>query len=605
MCGITATIKSSAPAIPDVLRALTVLQNRGYDSVGVGFPGGTDFDIYKAVSGATTHNALSVLSSVDALQSAGAHIAVGHTRWATHGARTEVNAHPHVSADRRVMLVHNGIIENFARLCERLGGKWRCVSETDSEVIANLIAAEYGSDRDAMAALSRATKQMEGTWALVVLFADAPDTVFATRHGSPLVVGIQEHSVTVASEPSAILSRWYEEIQNDDVCVIHREPNCVRVRSLRARTRYVTPLHDITPTCNTERHWTLCEMMDQGASCARAINCGGRLQQCSVKLRGLEEQREALLGVNHLLIVACGTSKFAAAASAHVFRKLAGLHTVQVFDAAEFTADNIPPAQVAVIFVSQSGETRDVAQCIEMVEGVTRIHTLGVVNAVDSLIARRVHSGCYLHAGCERGVASTKAFTSQVVVLNLIAMWLAHQRGVHILSYCDSLRALPATITELLQHARTLVSPLVESLSPHASVFLLGCGCLEAVCHEGALKLKEMAYLHAEGYSGGALKHGPFAVLNSDTPVILLIRGEDSARMLAVHQQVKSRAQPFVISDDAEVVQATGGVQIPFSEKHSEVLFAIALQFVAYGVACNRGIDPDFPRNLAKVVTVT
>lgn len=596
MCGIIASLSHNEDISSLLINGLIELRNRGYDSAGIGVSTNNEFSVVKSIN----TNSMDELKEIK-----NAKIGIGHTRWATHGSKTVSNSHPHVSSDGKVMIVHNGIIENYLELREDLKEKgYIFSSETDSEVIANLIASEFTDDP--LKSIESCIQKMNGTWAIVVLFLGI-NKLFCTRHGSPLVVGYSNNLFMVSSEISGFCNKFnsFYALENNDICIAE----CGLDR-LHVKTNEVYSLTDIQKNNNSDKmnyeHWTLKEIHEQPESCIRAINLGGRINGNNVHFGGLERYKKKLENVEHLIIIGCGTSYYASMVSTHNFKKLKSFTSVTSINGCEFDIHDIPKkGKSCVIVLSQSGETRDLYQCIQKIrEYDESIIIIGVVNVVDSLISREVDCGCYLNAGREIGVASTKSFTSQVIVMSMISIWFSQLEGNSHERNLEDLRKLPNNIKLLLENLKNKIEPYIKKLL-HPSIFLLGRGMMEGVCYEGGLKIKEISYIHAEGFSGASLKHGPFALLSDDVPVILIISKEDSKSMINTYNQVCSRgAFVLIISDDEEIVKKYGGILIPRNKYYSHILFVIVLQYIAYLLSIEKGLNPDFPRNLAKVVTV-
>ena len=613
MCGISAVILPHENDVYDViLKSLTQLQNRGYDSAGVGYLDNNVFVVEKHAS--HVHE-----SPIDILHQRRhvipCKIAMGHTRWATHGSKTDVNSHPHISSDGEVMIVHNGIIENFAALkMELQNDGYSFLSETDSEVIANLIAHACKT-MDPLNAINQAMKRLQGTWGCVIMLKSQPSTVYCTRHGSPILISQNEHGLMISSEYSGFcgLVNNYIVLENEDICVasladdrIHME---TRQEYAQRRTCDDAPSTHLSP--HPYPHWTLKEIHEQTQSILNAINLGGRICGDGIRLGGLDAHKNKLREIEHMILLGCGTSYHAARIGAFYLKRLTQLSTVQVYDGAEFAVADLPKrGRAAVAFLSQSGETQDLYRCIRMLRDHDEdILLIGVVNVVDSLIAREVDCGCYLNAGREVGVASTKAFTSQVVVLSLIAAWFSQVQDVHAhsrLKHLNDIRLLSHQMQNLLTalDEERVRERIVNRLNS-SSLFVLGKGIMEPLCHEGSLKIKEIAYIHAEGYSGSSLKHGPFALLEDTLPVILIITEAHGDKMKNVLEQVKSRSSRLIlITDDEALAREYSGILVPYNAHYSCILVAAVLQFIAYTLSVAKRINPDLPKNLAKVVTV-
>jgi glucosamine--fructose-6-phosphate aminotransferase (isomerizing) len=508
----------------------------------------------------------------------------------------------------RVALVHNGVIENCDELREELmkkGVTFR--SETDTEVIVQLIGIHLDEGLSFLEAVTKAQSRLEGTWGLVIISTEIPDQIIAAKKGSPLLIGIGKDRMFVASEAAAFGQHTKEFIALEDgeVAVVKRDGHSLDVRRIE-----LAPKEKILLTPHPFPHWTIKEIMEQPEAISRALNYGGRFQdESKVKLGGLEENKETLGSIEHLVIAACGTSWHAGLMAAQIMRHLGSFTTVQVVDAAEVTRETFPKKGVAILLISQSGETKDVHRAMLVAQDLG-IPNFSVVNGVGSLIARTTHCGVYCNAGRENAVASTKAFTSQVTVLCLIAIWFAQQTGSEESkrkNLIDCMHRLPTNIGMTLK-VRDTCQAMAKKLMNAQHMFVLGKGLGEPVAREGALKIKEITYIHAEGFPGGALKHGPFALIEKGTPVILIILDDQHHKLMkTAAAEVKSRgAYTIVISNRPKTVHEVADevIAIPSNGLLTALLAAIPLQLLAYELAIARDIDPDKPRNLAKTITV-
>ena len=611
MCGIVGylgTIESVEP-VEAVLAGLDLLQNRGYDSVGVSIIESAKVRTIKCAS-TTTNNALEVLKhklNPPPISNA----AIGHTRWATHGGKTHSNAHPHHDEKDRLTLVHNGIIENFAEIKTELvikGYSFR--SSTDTEVVAVLIGAFLDEGRTMLEAIQEATGRLKGTWALVLLHRDFPAKMWAVRNGSPLLLGSSPACIMVASEKVAFQSyiNQYIVLKDHDVLEIENKGGeFVFNKSLAKYAREQTKGEDVDRTPAPWPHWMLKEIIEQPAAVLRAMNNGGRIaSDTTVKLGGLDACRPLLENIDHLVLLGCGTSYHAGLWSLSMFKSLEAFDTVTLYDGADFCARDIPRrGKTAAVLLSQSGETKDLQRCIQVLQegGIIR---LGVVNVIDSFIARETNCGVYLNAGREVAVASTKSFTNQCVVLALIAVWFSQVKGTHEekrRKIIADLHQLPVQLSSVVsEENRDLLRQTASPLRKAPSMFLLGKGKEEAIAKEGALKLKEIAHIHAEGYSTAALKHGPFGLLEPHMPVLILDLGEE-------FRDKTANARAEVAARDAHIINLCDIPEESVCALESNGTFGglianVCVQIIAYECAVIQGKSPDYPRNLAKVVTV-
>lgn len=548
----------------------------------------------------------------------------GHNRWATHGRKTDANAHPHLSNDTHFSLVHNGIIENFMELKSLLIKEGFVFhSQTDTEVIVNLIQHHFCITKNVEQAIQSTLCMLRGTYGLIVQSVHEPDTLYCVRNGSPLLVGQSDCCVMITSEQSGFCGQvsHYITMHNDDLCIVKRDASngSLSVKTHSAYTQKIALQINNELTPQPFEHWTLKEIYEQPHVVRQAINQGGRLAGASrVKLGGLDRCAHQLRKVEHLIVLGCGTSFFAGQYGAHFFKHLCQFHTVQIFDGADFDVHDLPKgstavqaspegSNVALLFVSQSGETKDLHRCIEIAKDQNLV-TIGVINVVDSLIAREVDCGVYCNAGKEVGVASTKAFTSQVICLSMVALWFSEMHGVHVKRrerVIADLHNLSNDVERTLDQCREKMEAFhIEG----NHLFVLGKGTDEYIAHEGALKVKEISYIHAEAYSSSSLKHGPFALLDAHFPVLLLnLEQTHKYKVINCYQEVASRNAPILlITNDANVATelGCGCLLIPENKSFASLLGVVPIQLLAYFHSVKRGNNPDKPKNLAKVVTV-
>lgn len=568
----------------------------------------------KYASVGTTSDAIERLKKTIQMHQ-GHHVGIAHTRWATHGGKTDTNAHPHTDYKKRVALVHNGVIENSAELKKMLLQKnpaVKFVSETDTEVIAQLIGHFLDQGLTVLNSVQEAIKLMEGTWGLAIVSVDNPEEIIAVRNGSPLLIGLSQGHTFLASEASAFsrYTRDFVSLDNGEVVVI--KANNSR-ESYDIKRIQVAEKEEIKLSPDPYPHWTLKEIEEQPASLLRALNNGGRLDSNStVKLGGLEQNRERLIGIRRLVIAACGTSFHAGQYGAKLMRQLRAFESVSVVDAAELSLDDFPLGEkTGLLVISQSGETRDVIRCLNLAEE-HNIPMFSVVNAVGSEIARITKCGVYTNSGREHAVASTKAFTAQVVVLSLISIWFSqnqHQnhelkKRQDLIEGLHKISTYSGRVLSLHHKCRELASKMRDC----QSCFILGRGLGEPIAREAALKIKEIAYVHAEGYPLGSLKHGPFALIDKNTPIfIIMLNDAHASAARTTAEEVRGRGALVIgISDNPKWAQEVCHVvfEIPSCGPFTPLLSILPLQLVAYELSVLRGINPDKPRNLAKAVTV-
>ena len=606
MCGIIGFI-GDEDAVNHITDGLTILENRGYDSAGLATLSPTGELVVTKFASGDAGDAIEHLKQV-AARHVGHRLGIGHTRWATHGAKTDTNAHPHLDAKQRVAVVHNGVITNYAALKDELQAQGIVfASQTDTEVIAQLIGVALDQGLELAAAVRDTLQKLEGTWGLAIVSPLLPGGIMVAKNGSPIVIGVAEGKAFVASEPVAFgtSTRDFISLDNGELAIVraNREGlDLTRLEKAAEETIAVSPA--------PYPHWTIKEILEQPEAVRRTLNHGARIKSdVEVKLGGLETRVNELVGIKHLVIAACGTSFHAGLYAAQSMRSLHAFETVQVVDASELTPQHFPSDGAGLLVISQSGETKDVHRAVILAQELD-VPVFSVVNAVGSLIARTTQCGVYLNAGRERAVASTKAFVTQVTALELIAIWFAEQRDIEVAKrrqLIDELRRLPTNLEASLK-LRERCQEVAKTLLEAQHMFVLGKGYGEAIAREGALKIKEITYLHAEGYPGGALKHGPFALIESGTPVLLVILDDEHAdHMRTAAEEVRARgARTIVITNHASLVShvADDIIEIPKDGTLAGLLATIPMQLIAYELAVMKSINPDKPRNLAKAVTV-
>ncbi|GAB5362710.1 hypothetical protein AAMO2058_000821400 [Amorphochlora amoebiformis] len=611
-CGIVGYVGHES-AVEYLLEGIHILQNRGYDSAGVAtIDEDSKINITKYASLGTTSDSIEKLQKHAPARHKGHKSGIGHTRWATHGGKTDENAHPHSDYKGRVAIVHNGTIENSDEIkqrLEKLGIPFK--SQTDTEVIAQLIGHNLDKGMKLEQAVHSSLSELEGTWGLCVLSNLDPGKIIVCRNGSPLLIGMGKNRTFIASEVSGF-SRHVKEyiaLKDGEVAVVKADGVSLDLSRVETATQQKIEL-DPSPY----PHWTLKEIYEQPEAVARAIAYGARLSvDNKVMLGGLTQNADSMLGVENLIIAACGTSLHAGSYGAAIMRQLSSFNTVQCIDAAEMTQYTAPHKGGGMLCISQSGETKDVMRALQVAKN-SGIPCFSIVNVVGSLIARTTGVGVYVHAGRENAVASTKAFTGSVTCLALVAAWFSQNRpatsgqtALKRKELVDSLHRLP-TYMGMCLPLRAQCRALAEKLKESEHMFVLGKGMGEAIAKEGALKVKEISYLHAEGYGGGSLKHGPFALLDKGTPVIFLIfDGPNAHHMRLAATEVKARgAFNIVITDNPSFCRNVADeiIAIPSNGPLTPLLAVVPMQLLAYELSVIRGINPDKPRHLAKAVTV-
>jgi glucosamine--fructose-6-phosphate aminotransferase (isomerizing) len=606
MCGIVAyTGRQEAREV--LIEGLKRLEYRGYDSSGIAI-------LNRPPYWARTVGKVAALEQRVFRDTPSGVVGIAHTRWATHGKPTEANAHPHVDCAHSIFLVHNGIIENYMPLKKRLtaaGHTFR--SETDTEVLAHLIESAYQGNLEA--AVQRALLQVQGTYGLAVLHVAHPEQIIVARRGSPIVLGISEDESLAASDVSALAHYTDRVVYLEDNEVARLEPGRFAITTLENRvvSREATTL-EISPEAMDRGgfpHFMLKEIFEQPEAVENALR--GRVNHAEgvAKLGGLEAVLDRLQQARHLIIVSCGTSYYAGLFARYVFEALTDL-TVETELASEFRYRKLNLRQNTVVLaISQSGETADSLAALREAKRKGAL-VLGLVNVVGSTIARETHAGVYTHAGIEVGVASTKSFVSQLTILTLMALLMGRSRDLSYeegLSLLRGLEMLPDQIREILQQSDR-IRELAQKYCDAPHFLYIGRKYQYPIAMEGALKLKEIAYIHAEGYAAGEMKHGPIALIDRNFPTMALAPEDGSYDKVASNmQEIRARDGRIVavttagnsklgaLVDDVITVPACHEVLMP-------ILTVVPLQLFAYYCGVLRGCDVDKPRNLAKSVTV-
>ena len=612
MCGIVGYV-GAREAYPILIKGLKRLEYRGYDSSGVAlFNGG--LHVYKK------QGKVAELEAVTEGQNVNGKLGIAHTRWATHGVPSDNNSHPHQSMNGTIALVHNGIIENYASLKEVLIERgYTFKSETDTEVLVNLIESVQVAEKvELEVAVRIALNQVVGAYALAVFASDNPNKIVVAKMGSPLVIGLGDNEFFIASDATPFLEYTKKAIYLEDgemaVTELGKEVTLTRIESDELVDPFIHQLQ--LDLASIEKggydHFMLKEIFEQPKSIEDTYR--GRLlpDQGIIKLGGLEEYKDKFLNANRIIVVACGTSWHAGLVGEYLFEDLARI-PVEVEYASEFRYRNpVINEDDVIIAISQSGETADTLAAIKMAKekGAT---IFGVCNVVGSSIARETHAGAYTHAGPEIGVASTKAFTAQVTVLAMMAVQLGKLKGTisgsKFRSLLVELESIPKKISTMLDtEAQSKYISEVYKGSPN--FLYLGRGYNFPVALEGALKLKEISYIHAEGYPAAEMKHGPIALIDENMPVVVIAPNNGQYEKIVSNvQEVKARngkIVAIVTEGDTEISKvADFTIEIPpTTEEFSALLTTIPLQLLSYHIAVMRDCNVDQPRNLAKSVTV-
>ncbi|RYY38909.1 MAG: glutamine--fructose-6-phosphate transaminase (isomerizing) [Chitinophagaceae bacterium] len=610
MCGIVAYI-GPREAYPVILKGLKRLEYRGYDSAGVALLD-KDLNVYKKKGKVADLEESLVGKNLHS------HIGIGHTRWATHGEPNDRNAHPHLSASGKLAMIHNGIIENYAQLKEDLQRKgYAFKSDTDTEVLLNFIEdIKNNLGCPLEEAVRVALKRVVGAYVIVLMDEDTPDTIITARKGSPLVIGIGKNEHFLASDASPIIEYTKEVVYVNDyeIAIIKADELILKNLGNERQTPFIQKLDMELAAIEKGgfEHFMLKEIFEQPQTIHDCLR--GRLdsENGTITMSGIAKYADQLMNANRIVMVACGTSWHAGLVAEYIFEELCRIN-VEVEYASEFRYRNpvIQPGDV-ILAISQSGETADTLVAIENAKKQGAI-IMGIVNVVGSSIARLSDTGAYTHAGPEIGVASTKAFTGQLAVLTMVALKVALEKGTitheRFLQLVRELDAIPDKVAKILEQ-NDAIKALAEKYKDASNCLYLGRGYNFPVALEGALKLKEISYIHAEGYPAAEMKHGPIALVDENLPVIF-IATKDSyhEKVISNMQEIKARkgrvvaiinegdTQSLSLADDVIVVPETDEILAP-------MLNCIPMQLLAYHIGVAKGFDVDKPRNLAKSVTV-
>jgi glucosamine--fructose-6-phosphate aminotransferase (isomerizing) len=612
MCGIVAYI-GPRPAYPILIKGLHRLEYRGYDSAGIALQNGK-LNIYKK------KGKVSELEEYAMQQDTSGNAGIGHTRWATHGKPDDINAHPHASGNGRLVLVHNGIIENYAVLKNALINHGHTFqSETDTEVLVHLI--EEIQERGQLSledAVQQALTQVQGAYAIVVMDRNDPDLLVAARKSSPLVIGIGEEEFLIASDATPIVEHTKQVVYLDDeeVAVVRRNAP-LRIRDLRNQEKDPVVQEIELEIEQLEKggypHFMLKEIFEQPSTIAECMRGRMNAEEGWVRLGGMEEYKKRMINAQRMIILGCGTSWHAGMIGEYLFEDLARL-PVEVEYASEFRYRNpVVRESDIVLAISQSGETADTLAALQLAKDCGTL-TYGIVNVVGSSIARATDSGSYIHVGPEIGVASTKAFTGQVTMLSMMALILGYERGYlgksQYQRLVQELALVPKKVEQLLHQCHDQVKYIAGEFKNAANALYLGRGYNFPIALEGALKLKEISYIHAEGYPAAEMKHGPIALIDENMPVfVIATNGSTHDKIVSNIQEVKSRGGivTAVVTEGDELIKGMADyvIEIPATEEpFTPLLSVVPLQLLAYYIAVMRGCNVDQPRNLAKSVTV-
>ncbi|NGM65808.1 glutamine--fructose-6-phosphate transaminase (isomerizing) [Sphingobacterium sp. SGR-19] len=612
MCGIVGYV-GSKPAYPVLISGLKRLEYRGYDSAGVALLVDGNLQVFKK------EGKVAALEGLVGEQQPLSKIGIGHTRWATHGEPCDRNAHPHLSNDGSIAMIHNGIIENYAQLKAELEKKgYTFASDTDSEVLVNFIADIRMNNKCSLEEAVRiALKRITGAYVILLLNNDMPNTIIAARKGSPLVIGVGENEHFLGSDASPMLAYTKDVVYINDYEMVIVRPDELILKNLvnEKLTPFVQRLDlDLAAIEKSGyEHFMLKEIFEQPQTIFDSFRGRLDVEQTMLTLSGLDAIKDKLLAARRIIIVACGTSWHAGLLAEYLIEELCRVN-VEVEYASEFRYRNpIIDENDVIIAVSQSGETADTLVALENAkkQGAT---IFGIVNVVGSSIARMADAGAYTHAGPEIGVASTKAFTAQLVVLELFALKLAQMKGTvspeRLRQLIAALHAVPEQVQWILDNQLDNIKQIAAKYKDARDFLFLGRGYNFPIALEGALKLKEISYIHAEGYPAAEMKHGPIALVDEHLPVVFVATQDPFyEKVVSNMQEIKARKGRLiaVVSEGDEMAEqlAEDVITVPKSDELiSPLLAVVPLQLLSYYVGIELQVDVDKPRNLAKSVTV-
>ena len=609
MCGIVGYI-GDKNCVPIIIEGLKRLEYRGYDSAGIGIINGKECKVVK------TKGKVSELEKLVYNEKLESNLGIGHTRWATHGEPSTVNAHPHLNKDKTLFLIHNGIIENYLSLKSGLVKEgYEFLSETDTEVLAHLIDHYLKLKHSLFQAVRYALNEVEGTYGIAVIYKGEPDRIIAARKGSPLVLGIGDNENFVASDVNALIAHTKKVVYLEDGEIVEIFKNSFNTKTISDET-IIKEIHQVDMKIDDLSkggfaHYMLKEIMDQPESIYNSMRGRLVLDEGISKLGGLQGFEERIINSNRIIISACGTSWHAGLVGEYMLEQYANI-PVEVEYASEMRYRNpVISKDDTVIFISQSGETADTLAAMKEAKKKGAL-CLGICNVVGSTIARESDTGVYIHAGPEIGVASTKAFTSQIVVLALITLLLARKRNLSLPEGQDiikHMKQLTDKVDSILKQ-NDYIEKIADKYVNSKNFLYLGRGYNFPVALEGALKLKEISYIHAEGYPAAEMKHGPIALIDENMPVVF-IATQDSVydKVISNIQEVRARKGRIlaIVNEGDDQIENMVDHVIKVPKTHNmltPILTVIPLQLIAYHIAVKKGLNVDQPRNLAKSVTV-
>ena len=642
MCGISLYIcknNTNNDSVINVLNSLFELQNRGYDSFGIAYfnEKTKNYEINKKCIDSTNQNIYDDFYKKNhAIKSS---TCIGHSRWATHGQINVENAHPHISNENQFILIHNGIIENYKELKEFLiTKKYTFYSETDSEVIVNLIEYFYLYERNqnVKESIYHAISLLQGTYGLIILDNNDPNVAYTIKNGSPLLISDNSKEIIATSELSGFINKTsnYYELNNKELVILSASKG-ILFDAFTTNMKYINSDFQekyLTKSLENYSHYTQKEILEQDKTLWMSLNQGARISNNKICLGGLQKLGNHLSKIKNIVFIGCGSSYYASCIGYNYIQKNININDVNVyyFDGGNFDNDEIPLGICLFVFISQSGETMDL---IKVINKLPKNHyTMAIVNVIDSTISKEVQCGIYMNIGKEVAVASTKSFTSSLLLLKLFSLWLFQEKSkmnnskkdicyIQKLTYeknkeiitedINNINQLVYQVKKMNNEMNIILEQIKLDHLLYEHIFIIGKGSMEYISKECALKLKEICYIHGEGMNASSLRHGPIAMIRQGFPVILLINHENIDKMMNVYNELVSRkAYTFIITSmfdlksQFEENENCSIIFIPNNKSCSEILFSITIQHLCYEIAIRKKINPDKPRNLAKVVSV-
>lgn len=612
MCGIVGYM-GNKQAYPILIKGLHRLEYRGYDSAGIALIDNDKLNVYKSKGKVADLEHFAEQKNITGT------IGIAHTRWATHGEPNQKNAHPHYSQSEELAIIHNGIIENYAVLKQGLAEHgFNFKSQTDTEVLVQLIEYMKKTNRvDLPTAVQLALNQVVGAYAIAVIEKSNPNLIVAARKGSPLVVGIGDDEYFVASDATPIIEYTDKVVYiGDEEIVTLRRNKPMKIMTI-GNIEKTPEIHKLEMTLSQLEkggypHFMLKEIFEQPVTLTDSMRGRVNVDANNITLAGFIDNKEKFMNAKRIIITACGTSWHSAQIGMYAIEEFARI-PVEVEYSSEFRYRKpVINKDDIVIAISQSGETADTLAAVELAKQ-NGAFIFGICNVVGSSIPRNTHSGCYTHVGPEIGVASTKAFTAQVTVLTMLALLLGKEKGTlseeNYLRLINELSLIPDKISQILKKSQT-IAEFAKTFTYASNFIYLGRGYNFPVALEGALKLKEISYIHAEGYPAAEMKHGPIALVSQEMPVVVIATNSSTyEKVISNIQEIKARKGKIIsiITEGDEIVKNLSDYSIPIPETDeclSPLLSVVPLQLLAYHIAVVKGCDVDQPRNLAKSVTV-